>query len=84
MTVERSKRDTACAFEAAKNIVDGRDPTRDSSGVLVTLEHAVAAVLLITSDNDPSRAAAMLNEGLTPGIEERLARLNAHRRGRSA
>lgn len=65
--------DTPRALAAAKAIIDGRDPVKDASKILVTAEHAFACVLLATHGADPRKAAAMLNEGLIPGIEQRLA-----------
>lgn len=66
-------KDTARAIAAAKAIFDSRDPVADRSSILVTAEHAFAAVLIACMDRDPRKAAAMLNEGLIPGIEQRLA-----------
>lgn len=65
--------DTSRALAAAKAIIDGRDPVKDMSSILVTAEHAIATVLLATHNGDPRMAARMLNEGLIPGIEQRLA-----------
>jgi len=65
-------KDTQRALAAAKAIYDGRDPVRDMSAILVTTEHAIATALLGLY-RDPEMAAKMLNEGLLPGIEERLA-----------
>ena len=70
--MNESQKDTQRALAAAKAIVDGRDPKRDSSSIMVTLEHLVATVLLATQ-RDARTAAAMVNEGLLPGVEERLA-----------
>ncbi|WP_142627841.1 hypothetical protein [Rhizobium sp. P007] len=64
--------DTVRAIAAAKAIIDGRDPIATRSEILVTTEHAIAAVLL-TVMGDARLAAGMLNNGLVPGIEERLA-----------
>lgn len=64
--------DTVRAITAAKAIFDGRDPIAKRSEILVTTEHAIAAVLL-TVMGDARLAAGMLNNGLVPGIEERLA-----------
>lgn len=71
------QRDTQRAIRAAHEIIDGRDPLADMGVIMVTLDHVVAAVLLATQDRDPRLAAAMLNEGLVPGVEERLSRLIA-------
>lgn len=67
------KKDTQRAFAACKAIVDGRDPSRHSSAILVTAEHAIAVVLLAACEGNPRMAAAMLNEGLVHGVEERLS-----------
>ncbi len=65
--------DTRRATAAAGVILDGRDPQADFAAILVTLEHTIAAMLLVLMRGDPRKAAALLNEGLTPGVEERLA-----------
>ncbi len=64
--------DTARAIAAAKAIIDGRDPIAKQAQILVTTEHVIAAVLL-TVMGDARLASGMLNNGLVPGIEERLA-----------
>jgi len=66
-------KDTTRALTAAKAIIDGRDPALEYSKILVTAEHAFATVLLACMGGDPRKAAAMLNEGLVQGIEDRLA-----------
>jgi hypothetical protein len=73
------QKDTQRYLAAAKLIIDGRDPHADSSAILVTLEGLVSLVLLTVMHNDTRKAAAMLNEGLVPGVEERIA-LAASRR----
>lgn len=65
------QKDTQRAVAAAKLILDGRDPT--DSSVLVTLEGLVALVLLAVMKQDEHKAARILNEGLVPGVEERLS-----------
>lgn len=67
-------KDTKRAIAAAKAICDGRDPRdpRNESDILVVLEQTVATVL-IGLYRDPAKAAGMLNEGLIPGVEGRLA-----------
>ena len=70
--MSEAQKDTQRALAAAKAIFDGRDPKRDSSSIMVTLEHLVATVLL-TTQRDPRTAAGMLSEGLVPGVEARLA-----------
>ena len=67
------QKDTQRAIAAAKLIIDDRNPFEDSSSILVTLEGLVSLVLLAVMENDERRAAAMLNEGLVPGVEARLA-----------
>jgi hypothetical protein len=76
------KEDSHRAFNAAKAIVDGRDLSADGSMILVTLEHAVATILLAVM-GDPRKAVGLLNEGLVPGIEERIAFYAANRGGRA-
>jgi DNA-binding protein Fis len=71
--MHEAKKDTQRALAAAKTIFDGRDPVEDYSSILVTVEHTIATVLLAIFRNDPAKAAAMLNEGLIPGIESRLS-----------
>lgn len=71
--MSENQKDTTRAVAAAKAIIDGRNPVADQSSILVTAEHAFAAVLIACMDRDPRKAAAMLNEGLIPGIEQRLA-----------
>ena len=66
-------KDTPRAIAAAKAIIDGRNVIMQQSAILVTAEHAFATVLLACMGGDPRKAAAMLNEGLIPGIEQRLA-----------
>jgi hypothetical protein len=63
--------DTARALTAAQAIVGGRTG-EDAAAVMVTLEHAVATVL-IALYGDPYLAVVMLNEGLVQGVEARLA-----------
>lgn len=72
--------DAERARAAAKAIVDGRDLVHDQSRILVSLEHMVAVLLLILM-RDPRKAAAMLNEGLVPGVEGRLSLYAAKERG---
>jgi hypothetical protein len=66
-------RDSRRAVEAAKVLLDGRDPVTDFASVLITLDHLVATVLLVTMGNDHRKAVGMLNEGLVPNVEERIA-----------
>lgn len=73
------QKDTQRALAAAKYIFDGRDPKRELSAVMVTLENLVALVLLAAMDNDTRKAAGMLNEGLLQGVEQRLALATSRR-----
>ena len=68
-----NQKDTERAIAACKVIIDGRDISADFSSILVTAEHVFAALLLAVMDRDPRKAAAMLNEALLHGIEDRLA-----------
>jgi hypothetical protein len=68
--------DNERARAAIKALVDGRDLVHDQSRILVTLDHMVAVTLLALM-RDPRKAAAMLNEGLVPGVEERLSLYSA-------
>lgn len=68
--------DTKRAIAAVKAIIAGRHPRDQQSHILVTAEQAVATLLLICMDG-PRQAAAMLNEGLVPGVEERLSQYAA-------
>ena len=72
MTDETIK-DRERAIAAAKAIIDRRSPSKDGAEILVSLEGAVALVLLAVMDKDPDKAARMLNEGLITRVEERLA-----------
>lgn len=67
------QKDTQRALAAAKLLIDGRDPSADHAAILVTLEGLVALVLLAVTRNNHPIAAAMLNEGLVPGVESRIA-----------
>jgi len=67
------QKDTQRAIAAAKQIIDGCDLSADHGAILVTLEGLVSLVLLAVMGNDHSKAAAMLNEGLVPGVESRIA-----------
>ncbi|WJR66997.1 hypothetical protein QTA58_22875 [Neorhizobium sp. CSC1952] len=75
-------KDTERAMIAAKAILDGRNPVAHQAEVLVTAEHAIATILLVCMEGDPRKAAGMLNEGLVPGIEQRLALFAANGGGR--
>lgn len=67
-----ASKDTKRALAAAKIILDGRDPVKDRSTVLITLDHLIATVLLVAMEGDHRKAAAMLNEGTVPHVEERI------------
>lgn len=70
--MEENKKDVQRALAAARAIIDGRHPTEDYSKILVTAEHTIATLLLALF-RDPRIAAAMMNEGLAPGVEVRLS-----------
>lgn len=74
-----AQKDTQRALEAAKIIFDGRDPRSDGSKILVTLDHLIATVLLVTQGGDHKKAVGMLHEGTLPHVEERIA-LHASRK----
>lgn len=67
------QKDTQRAIAAAKMVVDGRDIDADFGAILTTLEGLVSLILLAVMGNDERKAVAMLNEGLVPGVEERIA-----------
>ncbi|MCV0427558.1 MAG: GntR family transcriptional regulator [Roseibium sp.] len=69
--MSEAKKDTQRATAAATAIVDNRG-TDDASSIMVTLEHAVAAVLIAVY-RDHRMAAGVLNEGLVQGVEQRIA-----------
>ena len=79
--VDEPQKDTARAHAALKAIFDGRDPKRDLGMIMVTLEHTVAAALLVVMERDPRKAAAMLNEGLLEGVEKRLGYFSPKTKG---
>ncbi|MGH0003128.1 hypothetical protein ACQU0X_23920 [Pseudovibrio ascidiaceicola] len=70
--MSEAKKDTQRARNAALAIFDGRDPAQDISGVLMTLEHTVCAVLLQMFDGDEIKASLMLQQGLCPSAVQRL------------
>jgi hypothetical protein len=66
-------KDSQLAIQAARILIDDRDPVADRGEVMVTLERLVTLVLLAVMEQKPRAAAAMLTEGLAPGVESRLA-----------
>jgi hypothetical protein len=50
-------------------LIDGRDPNADMGAIMTTLEGLVSLVLLTVMNRDQRKAAAMLNEGLVPGVD---------------
>lgn len=78
--MSEAQKDTQRALDAARTIFDGRDPLADFSSILVTLDHAIAMVLLATMNADPEKAVKMLHEGTIPHVEERIAMFAARRR----
>ena len=73
MAIHENKKDVKRAVEAAKLVIDGREPIRDMPAILVTLEHLTSLVLLACMGSSHRAAIHMLNEGLVPGIESRIA-----------
>ena len=73
MSMTEPQKDTQRALAAAKLLIDGRNMTSDMGAIMTTLEGLVTLMLLSAMRNDPKKAAAMLNEGLVPGVESRLA-----------
>lgn len=73
--MSEAKKDTQRALVAARAIIDERG-TDDAASIMVTLEHAVATVL-IALYRDHKTAAGVLNEGLVQGVEERISRHQA-------
>lgn len=71
--MSEAARDKRRFMSAAERIVDGRHPTPDRGEIMLTLEGAVAAVLLYVMGGNHRAAAAMLNEGLVQGVEARIA-----------
>lgn len=67
------QKDTQRAIAAAKLLIDGRDPNADMGAIMTTLEGLVSLMLLTVMNRDERMAAALLNEGLVPGVESRLA-----------
>lgn len=67
-----AKKDSARAIAAAKIIVDDRHPLTDRADILVTLDHVIAAILVVAMEGDTKNAIAMLHEGVVPHVEERI------------
>lgn len=72
--------DVRRSIEAARVVLDGRDPVKDMAEVMITLEHMVATLLLAATNRESRRAAQLLNEGLVPRVEFRIS-LNAQKGG---
>lgn len=70
--MSQTSRDSQLAIEAAKLILDGRDPVKDRAQVLITLDHTIATLLLVAMDRDPKKAVQMFTEGTVPHVEERI------------
>ena len=66
-------KDTDRALQAARAIIDRRDVAKDFGAIMVTAEHAIATLLIALMGGNPRKAAAMLNEGLVEGVENRLS-----------
>lgn len=71
--MSEAEKDTARAVKAAVAIFDNRDPEKEASNILVTLEGLITLVLLAVMKNDERNAAKMLDVGVVPGVERRLA-----------
>ncbi|RAH97842.1 hypothetical protein DLJ53_28845 [Acuticoccus sediminis] len=80
---EEHREDSNRAFRAAMEIIGGRDPVTEMPAVMVTLEHAVATVLLAAADRDPRIAACLMSEGLAPRMDDRLAMVATKQGGAS-
>ena len=79
-------KDTARLLAAATAIIDDREPITDRAAIMVTLEGVVAATLICVMGGNHKAAAAMLNEGLLPDVESRIAlgaSRNQARRGKA-
>lgn len=59
------------AARAMQPIIDGRSLDTNWAEILVTLETLIAVALIATLKR-PALAAAMLNEGVVPAVEELL------------
>lgn len=68
---EHSK-DTQRVMAAAKALLDGRDPVKDRSQVLITLDHLIGVMLITAMERDARKALAMFTEGTVPHVEERI------------
>ncbi len=80
--MDESQIDTDRVFYASQEILGGRDPIADRHKIMVTLEGTVSAILLMVMGGDHEKAAAMLNEALVQGIEERLAHAAQKKKGK--
>ena len=67
------------AVSAAMVVIDSRNLAADRAAIMITLERAIAAVLLAVTDNDPGLAVGVLNDGLVSGVEGRLVMFAAKR-----
>ena len=70
--MKQPSRDSQLAVQAAKLILDGRDPVKDRAQVLITLDHTIAALLLVAMESDPKKAVQMFTEATVPHVEERI------------
>lgn len=66
------QKDTQRAIFATKKIFDGRG-LEQKDEILVTLEHVIATTLVVLYGGNLQKATQMLNEGLVPGTENRIA-----------
>lgn len=62
----------------AKTLYGERDPATQSDEIVTDLTHFVAVVLLQSQNLNTRNAAIILNEYVTPLVEQRLAGAEAH------
>lgn len=71
--MDEAQQDTQRAIAAARALLDGRDPETEAPQILITLDHLIAMMLVITQGGDHRKAVQMLHEGTVPHVEERIA-----------
>lgn len=64
--------DSRRVVKAIKELLDGRDPIGDQVEVMLTLDHAIASMLLVTFGGDVEKARYMLNSAVVPNVKRRL------------
>lgn len=80
--MNEAARDSVRAMAAVRALMDDRDPRTDMAQIMVTLETVVAVTLTAVCQGDHARGAALMNEGLVPGVEDRLMAAAARARDR--